>query len=566
MNTQLNRPLSIAVLQTRNGEVPGFEDLYLLTCRNTLADIRVTVSDEEKVWSIFREVYKQIWERRESIPEAGIIRPWIRVLLKEEARKQGVVIEEFAAETDREPVKVPDEKATSALLRIEEELELLSLPEEITGKKRAGSMPVAVLRLLFSLVGLGVAAAAAVFLLQPVRKSAETLRPTEGNTPTQQAIQVDAEGENEEPEILYGWNETREGRRYRDADGSFRESSFLEDGDSLYYMDENGYAATGSRQFGNQNFVFDDDGALKIIGPEQTIRQAKSVINNLLELSVRGNKITEQNVDYALALSFRAQEGQILEIDKDVICRTVDGKPVKPKTVGQKNYVDSIRKKMIVFGIGPAGTGKTYLAMAMAIQAFKTGEVNRIILTRPAIEAGEKLGFLPGDLQSKIDPYLRPLYDALYQIMGADSYLHNAEKGLIEVAPLAYMRGRTLDNAYIILDEAQNTTPAQMKMFLTRIGFGSKVIITGDRTQKDLPADAVSGLDVAIRVLKGISDIGFCTLSSEDVVRHPLVQKIVEAYDRYERHTDKEKKEENDDKHRVRSRRETGSGLRKDHK
>ncbi|MBO6269743.1 MAG: PhoH family protein [Clostridium sp.] len=308
------------------------------------------------------------------------------------------------------------------------------------------------------------------------------------------------------------------------------------------------------------------DGALKIIGPEQTIRQAKSVINNLLELSVRGNKITEQNVDYALALSFRAQEGQILEIDKDVICRTVDGKPVKPKTVGQKNYVDSIRKKMIVFGIGPAGTGKTYLAMAMAIQAFKTGEVNRIILTRPAIEAGEKLGFLPGDLQSKIDPYLRPLYDALYQIMGADSYLHNAEKGLIEVAPLAYMRGRTLDNAYIILDEAQNTTPAQMKMFLTRIGFGSKVIITGDRTQKDLPADAISGLDVAIRVLKGISDIGFCTLSSEDVVRHPLVQKIVEAYDRYERHTDKEKKEENDDKHRVRSRRETGSGLRKDHK
>ena len=308
------------------------------------------------------------------------------------------------------------------------------------------------------------------------------------------------------------------------------------------------------------------DGALKIIGPEQTIRQAKSVINNLLELSVRGNKITEQNVDYALALSFRAQEGQILEIDKDVICRTVDGKPVKPKTVGQKNYVDSIRKKMIVFGIGPAGTGKTYLAMAMAIQAFKTGEVNRIILTRPAIEAGEKLGFLPGDLQSKIDPYLRPLYDALYQIMGADSYLHNAEKGLIEVAPLAYMRGRTLDNAYIILDEAQNTTPAQMKMFLTRIGFGSKVIITGDRTQKDLPADAVSGLDVAIRVLKGISDICFCTLSSEDVVRHPLVQKIVEAYDRYERHTDKEKKEENDDKHRVRSRRETGSGLRKDHK
>lgn len=276
------------------------------------------------------------------------------------------------------------------------------------------------------------------------------------------------------------------------------------------------------------------DGALKVIGPEESIRQTKSVIENLTALSARGNTITDQNVDYALALSFRSEAGKILEIDRDVICHTIDGRPVKPKTVGQKTYIDNIRKKMIVFGIGPAGTGKTYLAMAMAIHAFKNGEVNRIILTRPAIEAGEKLGFLPGDLQSKIDPYLRPLYDALYQIMGADSYLHNAEKGLIEVAPLAYMRGRTLDNAYIILDEAQNTTPAQMKMFLTRIGFGSKVIITGDRTQKDLPADAVSGLDVAIRVLKGISDIGFCHLTSEDVVRHPLVQKIVEAYDRYE--------------------------------
>ena len=202
--------------------------------------------------------------------------------------------------------------------------------------------------------------------------------------------------------------------------------------------------------------------------------------------------------------------------------------------MGQKNYVDAIRKKMVVFGLGPAGTGKTYLAMAMGIQAFKDGEVGRIILTRPAIEAGEKLGFLPGDLQSKIDPYLRPLYDALYQIMGAESYLHNAEKGLIEVAPLAYMRGRTLDNAFIILDEAQNTTPAQMKMFLTRIGFGSKVIITGDQTQKDLPGGAASGLDVAIKVLKKVDDIGFCYLTSSDVVRHPLVQKIVQAYDDYE--------------------------------
>lgn len=276
------------------------------------------------------------------------------------------------------------------------------------------------------------------------------------------------------------------------------------------------------------------DGALKIIGPEQTIRQAKSVFNNLLELSKRGNTVTEQNVDYALSLSFTEKDDQILEIDKDIICRTITGKPVKPKTMGQKQYVDLIRKKMIVFGIGPAGTGKTYLAMSMAIQAFKSGEVSRIILTRPAIEAGEKLGFLPGDLQSKIDPYLRPLYDALYQIMGAESYLHNSEKGLIEVAPLAYMRGRTLDNAFIILDEAQNTTPAQMKMFLTRIGFGSKVVVTGDASQKDLAPGTKSGLDVAMRVLQKVDDIAFCKLTSQDVVRHPLVQKIVKAYDEYE--------------------------------
>ncbi len=276
------------------------------------------------------------------------------------------------------------------------------------------------------------------------------------------------------------------------------------------------------------------DGDSKIIGPEEMVRKAKSVFGNLIELSMRGNSITQQNVDYALALSFSENDRQILEIDKDIICRTINGKPVKPKTLGQKQYVDSIREKMIVFGIGPAGTGKTYLAMAMAIQAFKDGQVGRIILTRPAIEAGEKLGFLPGDLQSKIDPYLRPLYDALYQIMGAESYLHNSEKGLIEVAPLAYMRGRTLDNAYIILDEAQNTTPAQMKMFLTRIGFGSKVVVTGDQTQKDLPGTSVSGLDMAIKVLKKVEDIGFCYLTSSDVVRHPLVQKIVQAYDDYE--------------------------------
>ena len=277
------------------------------------------------------------------------------------------------------------------------------------------------------------------------------------------------------------------------------------------------------------------DDAIKIIGPEGAVKKAKSVFSNLLELSHRGNTITEQNVDYALSLSFEEKDEQILEIDKDIICRTIAGKPIKPKTVGQKTYVDAIREKMICFGLGPAGTGKTYLAMAMAIQAFKNNEVSRIILTRPAIEAGEKLGFLPGDLQSKIDPYLRPLYDALYQIMGAESYLHNYEKGLIEVAPLAYMRGRTLDNAYIILDEAQNTTPAQMKMFLTRIGFGSKVIITGDITQKDLPEGTVSGLDVALKVLKDVDEIGIIRLSNKDVLRHPLVQKIVEAYEKYEK-------------------------------
>jgi len=280
------------------------------------------------------------------------------------------------------------------------------------------------------------------------------------------------------------------------------------------------------------------DGSIKIIGPESAIYKAKSVFNNLIELSKRGNEITEQNVDYALSLSFEDNEDEILNIDKDIICRTIMGKPIKPKTIGQKIYTDTIKKKMIVFGVGPAGTGKTYLAMAMGIQAFKNNEVNKIILTRPAIEAGEKLGFLPGDLQSKVDPYLRPLYDALYQIMGAESFLHNTEKGLIEVAPLAYMRGRTLDNAFIILDEAQNTTPAQMKMFLTRIGFGSKVIITGDMSQKDLPSGVSSGLDVALKVVNKVDDIGIVHLDNKDVVRHPIVQKIVLAYEKYEKRTE----------------------------
>ena len=275
---------------------------------------------------------------------------------------------------------------------------------------------------------------------------------------------------------------------------------------------------------------------IKILGDEESVKSASDVIEELLALSKKGETITEQTVQYLLSIGDSGIKSHaLLDASDDCICHTVTGKPVKPKTIGQKTYVDAIRKQMIVFGIGPAGTGKTYLAVAMAITAFSKGEVGRIIMTRPAIEAGEKLGFLPGDLQSKIDPYLRPLYDALYQIMGAESFQRNLEKGLIEVAPLAYMRGRTLDNAFIILDEAQNTTPAQMKMFLTRIGFGSKAVITGDATQKDLPAGAASGLDVAMRVLKNVDEISVCQLTGKDVVRHPLVQKIVNAYEDYER-------------------------------
>ena len=291
------------------------------------------------------------------------------------------------------------------------------------------------------------------------------------------------------------------------------------------------------------------DSQVKILGDERNAERAKQVLSQLTAMSERGNTIDEQNVNYLLALAMDDSTEDILEADRDLICHTLQGKPVKPKTLGQKKYVDAIRNGMITFGIGPAGTGKTYLAMAVAITAFKHNDVGRIILTRPAIEAGEKLGFLPGDLQSKIDPYLRPLYDALYQIMGAESFLKNSEKGLIEVAPLAYMRGRTLDNAFIILDEAQNTTPAQMKMFLTRIGFGSKVVVTGDATQKDLPADTPSGLEVAEKVLHKVEGISFCKLTSRDVVRHPLVQKIVTAYEEYEKKT-AQRKERNDVKHR----------------
>lgn len=279
------------------------------------------------------------------------------------------------------------------------------------------------------------------------------------------------------------------------------------------------------------------DGKIKLLGDKDNVTVANELINLLIDKAKRGNEISEQDINYCMdsILEKNRNKDEIVGLDEDVLSRTIQGKPIKPKTIGQKEYVDGIRNNMITFGIGPAGTGKTYLGMCMAIEAFKKGEVSKLILTRPAIEAGEKLGFLPGDLQSKIDPYLRPLYDALYQIMGAESFQANMEKGLIEVAPLAYMRGRTLDNAFIILDEAQNTTIPQMKMFLTRIGFNSKVIVTGDDTQKDLPRDVTSGLDSAMRVLKDVEGICFVRLSSKDVVRHPLVQKIVTAYESYEK-------------------------------
>ena len=315
------------------------------------------------------------------------------------------------------------------------------------------------------------------------------------------------------------------------SDVSIKVNMSTEDMQKIFGM-QDAYVKKMERDFGVT--IVDRNGAVTITGPEDMVRRAENVLKELTVLSERGNEIEEQSVDYAITMGMEEKENVLTEIDSDCICHTISGKPIKPKTLGQKAYVDAIRKNMIVFGLGPAGTGKTYLAMAMAITAFKNNEVSRIILTRPAIEAGEKLGFLPGDLQSKVDPYLRPLYDALYQIMGAESFAKNMEKGLIEVAPLAYMRGRTLDNAYIILDEAQNTTPAQMKMFLTRIGFGSKVVVTGDSSQKDLPAGSKSGLDVATKVLSKIEDIAFCNLTSKDVVRHPLVQRIVKAYDDFE--------------------------------
>ena len=281
--------------------------------------------------------------------------------------------------------------------------------------------------------------------------------------------------------------------------------------------------------------VLDRENMIHICGEEESVMLAEKAINGLLTLAAKGENIDAQNVRYILKLVSEGKETKIQELAGDVICITAKGKPIKPKTLGQKSYCDAIAKNTIPLGIGPAGTGKTYLAVAAAVAAFRAEEVNRIILTRPAVEAGERLGFLPGDLQSKVDPYLRPLYDALFDMLGADTYQKYLERGNIEVAPLAYMRGRTLDDSFIILDEAQNTSREQMKMFLTRLGFGSKIVITGDITQIDLPGDKVSGLKEAIRVLDGVEDIQICHLTPADVVRHVLVQRIVAAYDKYEK-------------------------------
>ncbi len=277
--------------------------------------------------------------------------------------------------------------------------------------------------------------------------------------------------------------------------------------------------------------VMNREGELRISGePEDTYLAAKAV-NALLTLSARGEPIGEQEVRYVIGLARSGQEDKVAELTRDVICITSKGRPVKAKTFGQRQYIESVKKNTVTIGVGPAGTGKTYLAVAAAVAAFRDKQVDRIVLTRPAVEAGERLGFLPGDLQSKVDPYLRPLYDALFDMLGAENYQKYLERGNIEVAPLAYMRGRTLDDSFIILDEAQNTSREQMKMFLTRMGFGSKVVITGDVTQIDLPADKTSGLKEAMRVLDGVEGVGICRLTNQDVVRHVMVQRIIKAYE-----------------------------------
>ena len=288
--------------------------------------------------------------------------------------------------------------------------------------------------------------------------------------------------------------------------------------------------------------VTDRDSEIKISGEAEQVMYAEKAIEALLQLVSKGETIDAQQVQYIIGVVQEGQEKKLEKLAKDVVCVTARGKTIKAKTLGQKQYVDAMCNNTITLGIGPAGTGKTYLAVAQAVAAFRNKEVNRIILTRPAVEAGERLGFLPGDLQSKVDPYLRPLYDALFDMLGAETYHKYVERGNIEVAPLAYMRGRTLDDAFIILDEAQNTSREQMKMFLTRLGFGSKVVITGDQTQIDLPGDKVSGLKEAVRVLNGVSDIAICHLTAADVVRHVLVQKIIEAYDKDERRRERVRK------------------------
>ena len=288
--------------------------------------------------------------------------------------------------------------------------------------------------------------------------------------------------------------------------------------------------------------VTDRDAELKIAGEPENLVPAEKAVQGLLMLAARGETIDEQKVRYILNMIREGSEDRIADLGSDVVCITAKGRPVKPKTLGQKEYVRAIRQNTVTLGIGPAGTGKTYLAVAAAVAAFREKSVNRIILTRPAVEAGERLGFLPGDLQSKVDPYLRPLYDALFDMLGAETYNTYLEKGNIEVAPLAYMRGRTLDDSFIILDEAQNTSREQMKMFLTRLGFNSKMVITGDVTQIDLPADKVSGLKEAMRVLDGVEDIEVCHFTGADVVRHALVQQIIEAYDNFEKKAEPEKK------------------------
>ena len=292
------------------------------------------------------------------------------------------------------------------------------------------------------------------------------------------------------------------------------------------------------------------DSVLKILGGEAETETAQRAVSAMVETLNRGDRLNEQSITYIIMMAKTGEESAIRDLGQDCICITAKGKPIKSKTLGQKEYIRAMRDNTVVFGIGPAGTGKTYLAVAKAVTAFRKKEVSRIIITRPAVEAGEKLGFLPGDLQNKVDPYLRPLHDALFEMIGMESYNNYVEKGVIEVAPLAYMRGRTLDNSYIILDEAQNTTPEQMKMFLTRIGFGSKAIITGDITQIDLPDGKKSGLKEAIKILSDVEDLAFCYFTHKDVVRHPLVQKIIQAYEAYDAKKNKQDRGDHHDKSR----------------